>query len=42
LVQPQTGQNLWAHSYERTVTDILALQSDVARDIVTQIQIQLT
>ncbi len=42
LVQPQTGQNLWAQSYERPVTDILALQSDVARDIVTQIQIQLT
>jgi eukaryotic-like serine/threonine-protein kinase len=42
LVEPKTGQNLWAHSYERTVTDILALQSDVARDIVTQIQIQLT
>jgi eukaryotic-like serine/threonine-protein kinase len=42
LVQPKTGQNLWARSYERTTTDILALQSDVARDIVTQIQIQLT
>jgi tetratricopeptide (TPR) repeat protein len=42
LVQPQTGQNLWANSYDRQVTDILALQSDVARDIVTQIQIQLT
>jgi serine/threonine protein kinase/Flp pilus assembly protein TadD len=42
LVQPQTGQNLWAQSYERPVTDILSLQSDVARDIVTQIQIQLT
>ncbi|MFZ3217072.1 MAG: protein kinase [Candidatus Acidiferrales bacterium] len=42
LVQPQTGQNLWARSYERTVTDILSLQSEVARDIVTQIQIQLT
>jgi tetratricopeptide (TPR) repeat protein len=42
LVQPKTGQNLWAHSYERTVTDILALQSDVARDIVAQMQIQLT
>jgi eukaryotic-like serine/threonine-protein kinase len=42
LVQPQTGQNLWAKSYERPVTDILALQSDVARDIVMQIQIQLT
>jgi eukaryotic-like serine/threonine-protein kinase len=42
LVQPQTGQNLWAKSYERPATDILTLQSDVARDIVTQIQIQLT
>jgi eukaryotic-like serine/threonine-protein kinase len=42
LVQPSTGQNLWAQSYERPVADILTLQSDVARDIVTQIQIQLT
>jgi eukaryotic-like serine/threonine-protein kinase len=42
LVQPRTGQNLWAQSYERPDKDILALQSDVARDIVTQIQIQLT
>jgi eukaryotic-like serine/threonine-protein kinase len=42
LVQPQTGQNLWANKYERPATDILTLQSDVARDIVTQIQIQLT
>ncbi len=42
LVEPQTGQNLWANSYDREVTDILALQSDVARDIVDQIKIQLT
>jgi eukaryotic-like serine/threonine-protein kinase len=42
LVQPQTGLNLWAKKYERPLTDILTLQSDVARDIVTQIQIQLT
>jgi eukaryotic-like serine/threonine-protein kinase len=42
LVQPRTGENLWAQSYERPDTDILALQSDVARDIVTQIRIQLT
>jgi serine/threonine protein kinase/Flp pilus assembly protein TadD len=42
LVQPQTGQNLWANSYDRQMTDILSLQSDVARDIVNQIQIQLS
>lgn len=42
LVEPQTGQNLWANSYDREVTDILALQSDVARDVVDQIKIQLT
>jgi TolB-like protein/Flp pilus assembly protein TadD/tRNA A-37 threonylcarbamoyl transferase component Bud32 len=42
LVEPQTGQNLWASSYDREVTDILALQSDVARDVVDQIKIQLT
>lgn len=42
LVQPQTGQNLWTRSYERPDTDILGLQGDVAHDIVTQIQIQLT
>ena len=42
LVQPQTGQNLWANSYQRPNTDILALQSDVANAVVTQIRIQLT
>jgi eukaryotic-like serine/threonine-protein kinase len=42
LVQPATGQNLWAHRYERVNTDILALQSDLAQDVATQIQIQLT
>jgi len=42
LVQPRTGQNLWTQSYDRPDTDILGLQSDVAHDIVTQIQIQLT
>jgi eukaryotic-like serine/threonine-protein kinase len=42
LVRGQTQQNLWAQSYERSFQDVLSLQSDIARDIVKEIQIQIT
>jgi eukaryotic-like serine/threonine-protein kinase len=42
LVRGQTQQNLWAQSYERPFKDILALQNEVASDIMKEIQIQLT
>jgi TolB-like protein/Tfp pilus assembly protein PilF len=44
LVQVGTGaeRHLWAESYERDLRDVLALQSEVARDIANQIRITLT
>lgn len=42
LVRGETQQNLWAQSYERPYKDILALQNEVASDIVKEIQIQIT
>jgi TolB-like protein/Flp pilus assembly protein TadD len=42
LVQGKTDQHLWADTYERDMTDILALQNDVARSIADEIQIKLT
>jgi serine/threonine protein kinase/tetratricopeptide (TPR) repeat protein len=42
LVRGQTQQNLWAQSYERSFQDVLALQNDIARDIVKEIQVQIT
>ena len=42
LIQMPTEQNLWADSYDREMSDILALQSDVARAIVKEIKIAVT
>ncbi len=41
LIQLPTEQNLWADSYEREMSDILVLQSDVARAIVKKINIMV-
>ncbi len=42
LTHVATDRNLWAESYERDLSDILALQRDVARDIAGEIRITLT
>jgi len=42
LIQASTDRHLWAKGYERDLKDVLALQSDVARTIATEVQIQLT
>ncbi len=42
LVEVATDRNLWAKSYERGLTDILALQSEVAHAIADEIRIQVT
>jgi serine/threonine protein kinase/Flp pilus assembly protein TadD len=42
LVDAGTDHNLWSQSYERDLTDIFALQDEVARNIAQQIQIQLS
>jgi len=42
LVDPATDQEIWARAYERELTDVLALQSEVARAIATEIQARVT
>jgi TolB-like protein/DNA-binding winged helix-turn-helix (wHTH) protein len=41
LIDARTDRHLWAESYERDLRDVLALQDEVARDIATEIQIQV-
>jgi TolB-like protein/DNA-binding winged helix-turn-helix (wHTH) protein len=42
LIRAQEERNLWSERYERDLADILALQSEVARSVAHEIQIQLT
>lgn len=42
LIHAATEKHLWADSYERDVRDILKLQSEVARAVAREIQIELT
>lgn len=42
LVDPATGQQMWARVYERELSDVLALQSEVARTIAGEIQARVT
>ena len=42
LIEAATDRHLWAESYERDLTDILALHSEVAQAVVREIKIVLT
>jgi TolB-like protein len=42
LVNASTDMHLWAESYDRDLRDILALQSEVARAIASEIRVTLT
>jgi serine/threonine protein kinase/Flp pilus assembly protein TadD len=42
LIQAPNEQNLWAQSYEREMTDILALQSEMAQTIAQEVKVNLT
>lgn len=42
LVDGVTDKHLWAESYERSLGDLLLLQSEVARTIASEINIELT
>ena len=42
LVQANPEKNLWAESYERDLTDVLALQREVAQAIAEEVQIKLS
>jgi serine/threonine protein kinase/Tfp pilus assembly protein PilF len=42
LIDPETGQALWAESYERDLENVLLLQGEVARAIAEEVQVALT
>jgi TolB-like protein/Flp pilus assembly protein TadD len=42
LINARTDTHLWARSYQRNLRDVLAMQSEVARAIAGEIQVQLT
>jgi TolB-like protein/Tfp pilus assembly protein PilF len=42
LIHAETERHLWAESYERALRDVLAIQSEVAREIADQIHHTLT
>jgi serine/threonine protein kinase/Tfp pilus assembly protein PilF len=42
LVQADPDRELWAHSYQRELKDVLQLQGELAHDIAEQIKIKIT
>ncbi len=42
LIDAVTGHHLWAERYDRQLTDIFALQDDIAQNIVTALEVKLT
>jgi len=42
LIDALTGHHLWAEGYDRELKDILALQSEITKEIITALQVQLT
>ena len=42
MLYAPTDRQLWAQTYERSLGDVLTLQSEVARTIASQIRIRLT
>ena len=42
LLDAKADRHLWAESYEREITDVLAVQNNVATDIASQIRVKLT
>jgi len=42
LIQAATDRHLWASTYERSLSDVVVLQSEVAQAIANAIQVQLT
>jgi TolB-like protein/DNA-binding winged helix-turn-helix (wHTH) protein len=41
LIEARSDRHLWAESYDRDLSNVLALQNEVARDIATEIQIKV-
>lgn len=42
LIDAVADEHLWSESYERDITDVLRLQSDITREIAEQVQVVLT
>lgn len=42
LIEARTDRHLWARSYERDMSEVLAIQNAVARDIAGEIRMKLT
>jgi TolB-like protein/DNA-binding winged helix-turn-helix (wHTH) protein/tetratricopeptide (TPR) repeat protein len=42
LIEARSDRQLWAHSYERDLKDVLLLQDEVSRDIAEEVRIKLT
>ena len=42
LIEAPTDRHLWAHSYERDLRDLLALQAEVANAIAREVQVKVT
>ncbi|MCZ6852962.1 MAG: adenylyl cyclase, partial [Gammaproteobacteria bacterium] len=42
LIDASSGYHLWSETYDRKLEDIFAVQDEIARSIVTNLQIQLT
>ena len=42
LIEAESDRHLWADSYERNLTDIFALQRDIAQAIAAQVKVTLT
>ncbi len=42
LIDLSNESNVWAGSYDRDLTDVFALQSQVAREIASEVRVQLT
>ena len=42
LIDTATDSNVWAETYERDFTDVIALQNDVARAVARAVQVELT
>ena len=42
LIDGRTDEHLWAETYDRQLIDVLAIQSEIAREIAAQLEIVLT
>src|SRR5215470_10629930 len=42
LIDANSDEHIWANDYDRDVTDVFAIQSDLAREIATALQARLS